>query len=605
MTNEVPMPASPSPHATARQLHVWQEVPRDTAVTCDLAVVGGGLGGVCAAVAAARRGLSVTLIEDTHMLGGQATSSGVSAMDVTFFYEQAIVGYGMWSEITRRIEKVYAEELGRPANVSRYKDESFGPNVIIVERVLTEMIDEAGVRCLRNVDVTAAISSEAKTTLYLTSGHVTARAAIDATEDGSLMAKIGLEHRIGNTQALGVHPPARDPRTVAIQDITQVLVIRKLRDGESIPDHLLMTEPPPRYKDYRGTVARAYPDSPGHQMVHPNGFAGYRGAPDLASDVRYSGSQWEQISRTALNYHNDLALKADYLTSPQARSAYEYEALLKSLAILYYLQSELRQPWVIAEDEGFADGPPHEARFDQLPEYQEMLRHVPLRPYIRESRRILGMETLTGKDIFRIRHNALARWNVDAIAVGTYPPDLHGGRLQENLELDLDEHLVDKPSVWREGPFPIPLGCLVPRRGAGLIAAEKNISASRIAAGAVRLHPTVAATGEAAGVLAALAVTRGVTPRDVPTLAVQVSLLEGGALLAPLRIEGLDPSSEDYVPAVLATCRKLVDTPVVRPDSMTEPYLTIDVATAARRGRMVMDDLDDWRIPIRTATLTA
>ena len=244
MTNEVPPRVGASPHATARQLHVWQETPSDTKITCDLAVVGGGLGGVCAAVAAARRGLSVTLVEDTHMLGGQATTSGVSAMDVTFFYEQAIVGYGMWGEITRRIEKIYAEELRRPANVSRYKDKSFGPNVIIVERVLTEMIEEAGVQCLRNVDVTAAISSEAKTTLYITSGHVTARSVIDATEDGSLIAKIGLEHRIGNTQALGVHPPAKDPRSVAIQDITQVLVIRKLGHGETIPDHLLLTESP-------------------------------------------------------------------------------------------------------------------------------------------------------------------------------------------------------------------------------------------------------------------------------------------------------------------------------------------------------------------------
>ena len=42
--------------------------------TVDLCVVGGGLSGLCAAVAAARHGLKVALMHDRPMLGGNASS---------------------------------------------------------------------------------------------------------------------------------------------------------------------------------------------------------------------------------------------------------------------------------------------------------------------------------------------------------------------------------------------------------------------------------------------------------------------------------------------------------------------------------------------------
>ncbi|WP_176086765.1 FAD-dependent oxidoreductase [Martelella sp. HB161492] len=51
--------------------------PRDLrtlAIEADLVVVGGGLSGVCAAIAAAREGLKVTLVQDRPVLGGNASS---------------------------------------------------------------------------------------------------------------------------------------------------------------------------------------------------------------------------------------------------------------------------------------------------------------------------------------------------------------------------------------------------------------------------------------------------------------------------------------------------------------------------------------------------
>ena len=53
--------------------------PRE--IECDVLVVGGGMGGVAAALAAARRGCRTCLIEETDWLGGQLSAQGVSALD--------------------------------------------------------------------------------------------------------------------------------------------------------------------------------------------------------------------------------------------------------------------------------------------------------------------------------------------------------------------------------------------------------------------------------------------------------------------------------------------------------------------------------------------
>jgi NADPH-dependent 2,4-dienoyl-CoA reductase/sulfur reductase-like enzyme len=50
-------------------------------IECEVLVVGGGTGGVAAALAAVRRGRLVCLVEETDWLGGQLTSQGGLALD--------------------------------------------------------------------------------------------------------------------------------------------------------------------------------------------------------------------------------------------------------------------------------------------------------------------------------------------------------------------------------------------------------------------------------------------------------------------------------------------------------------------------------------------
>src|SRR3546814_13427199 len=66
-----------------------------------------------------------------------------------------------------------------------------------------------------------------------------------------------------------------------------------------------------------------------------------------------------------------------------------------------------------------------------------------------------------------------------------------------------------------------------------LVRSEKNFSQSRLVSGATRLQPITMLTGQAVGVMSALAIEQGVQPRKLNPLAVQLKLLDEGATLIP------------------------------------------------------------------------
>ncbi|MDQ3569497.1 MAG: FAD-dependent oxidoreductase, partial [Actinomycetota bacterium] len=79
--------------------------------------------------------------------------------------------------------------------------------------------------------------------------------------------------------------------------------------------------------------------------------------------------------------------------------------------------------------------------------------------------------------------------------------------------------------------------CLVPRQVDGLLVAGRCISGTHEAHSSYRVTPIAMATGQAAGVCAALAATSGTPPRAVDPGAVQRVLLDQGANLSDLAIE--------------------------------------------------------------------
>jgi glycine/D-amino acid oxidase-like deaminating enzyme len=134
---------------------------------------------------------------------------------------------------------------------------------------------------------------------------------------------------------------------------------------------------------------------------------------------------------------------------------------------------------------------------------------------VRETRRVIGEYKLTGHDILT------ARKFPDAIARGAYPVDIH----------DPEGAGTVLRRVPRGEAYDIPLRCLIPLNTSRLLVAGRCISGTHVAHSSYRIMPIAMATGQAAGVCAALAARSGREPREVPAADVQRELIAQGASL--------------------------------------------------------------------------
>jgi hypothetical protein len=150
--------------------------------------------------------------------------------------------------------------------------------------------------------------------------------------------------------------------------------------------------------------------------------------------------------------------------------------------------------------------------------------HMPQHPYVRESRRIIGVKTLVAGDLTRYEE---AKFFATSVAMGDYFMDLEHGKTADAVEADLDKPGTPKGG----GPFQVPFEVFIPEKVDGFVPAEKNFSQSRVVSGATRLQPITMLTGQAAGTIAALAVKENVQPRQVHAQRVQAALLDSGSTL--------------------------------------------------------------------------
>jgi len=134
---------------------------------------------------------------------------------------------------------------------------------------------------------------------------------------------------------------------------------------------------------------------------------------------------------------------------------------------------------------------------------------------VRETRRIVGDYQLTADDVLS------ARKFEDAIARGAYPVDIHNP--------------TGTGTVLKRLPpgeaYDIPLRSLLPKNADNLIVAGRCISGTHEAHSSYRVMPIVMATGQAAGVTAAIAARRGARPREVSVREIQHELVRQGASL--------------------------------------------------------------------------
>ncbi|MDR1788767.1 MAG: FAD-dependent oxidoreductase [Opitutaceae bacterium] len=202
----------------------------------------------------------------------------------------------------------------------------------------------------------------------------------------------------------------------------------------------------------------------------------------------------------------------------------------RTLGILWFFQNTLGVNW--APDDAEACATPYNLakmrergiRDDLLP----LAAMLPQIPYVREARRLAGVQTLVGRDFYvRAKDGKAARHWASSVAINDYSFDLHG--TEDALEPDLDE----PDPVNGTGPVCVPFGVFIPEKVDGLVPAEKNISQSRLVNGATRLQPSTLLNGQAAGAIAALSALQKTPPRRLNIIAVQTALLASGDTLVP------------------------------------------------------------------------
>lgn len=506
----------------------------------DVVIVGAGSGGCAAAIQAARMGMYVALIEQSDWVGGQMTGAAVCTMDDITFTRT-----GIYREFITKIRKLY-EGWDRNVNVCYWGGDTIAFEPWAGQKVLLEMLKETSRIniILKARPISAKVEKNCVTSAVFEGegGRFTVKAKIfiDATECGDFIPLTGARYRSGN----GISPKINN--SGVIQDITYPAVVKKFEPG-TMPEELRVKQEPKGYSNYlfhfRATIRKDGSTWPGDYPFSVPVHNEYRAIPDPSNQMNIKGddpSSWPNITKTAINWANDYpggnrangtdtpGLSVRFLEDKKYRAEVERAAMLKTLCFIYYMQNELgMEDWSVDDRQGYGGWFSNNWQSSpELAQYSDILKHFPPFPYVRESRRLVGVKTMVIDDA--LRDETLKRTvksKPDSIALGEYPIDIHGALNSENLDKGLNESAIKLPESWGgAGLFQIPFGALIPEKVDGLLAAEKNISVSRIVNGATRLQPVTMLTGQAAGATAALAVKNKTQPRNLRAIDVQTVL---------------------------------------------------------------------------------
>jgi hypothetical protein len=458
----------------------------------EILIAGGGTGGVAAALAAARHGRRVILLEETHWIGGQFTSQGVPPDEHGWIEEFGCTrSYRALREGIRDYYRHYyplRAEYKSKANLNPgngwVSPLCHEPRVslAVMEAMLApyvgsgrlEIWRQATVQSLdvRNDRVHAAMvehEGERKS--------VEADFFLDATELGDLLPLAQCEHESGS--------PGRPSNNQAFSWCFAM----EHHAGE---DHRIGK--PARYEYWREYTPKLTPKWPGPLLSwtvpHPRtmealhyNFAPHNEAPKAFSGL-WSYRRLRDRSMYAPGFFaSDICLVnwplIDYLdgdlitASPEQRAQFLQEAREMSLCVFYWMQQQHHglklAPKVLGTEDGFA-----------------------VAPYIRESRRIQALKTITEEEVSAEHRpgQKLAQSYADSVGIGYYRIDLHPSTGGDNY--------VDVSAL----PFQIPMRGLIPIRLRNLLPACKNVGTTHVTNGCYRLHPVEWNIGEAAALLA-------------------------------------------------------------------------------------------------------
>jgi hypothetical protein len=509
--------------------------PEHRELACDVAIIGGGTGGVAAALGALRNGMRVVLTEETDWIGGQLTAQSVPPDEHPWIESYGCTrSYRAYRNEVRYhyrhhfplTEQARAKRDLNPGNgsVSRLTHEP-KVSVAVLQAMLAPYIHRGE---LTVVYYAAPLGAETHgdriTSVTVTDTRnggraiITAKYFIDATETGELLPLTKTEFVTGSeaqSQTGELHASS-EARPGNVQSFTYSFAMDYL-EGE---DHII--DRPRDYGFWRDYIPRLSPPwtgkllswtcpdprtlRPRQLFFDPRQGASAKGLNlwiyrRIVDPANFAPGTYKSAV-TLVNWpQNDYWLGDLLSASPQQKTKYLECAKQLSLSWLYWMQTDAPRA------DGRAGWKGLRLRKDVVDTADGLAKS----PYIRESRRIQAEFTVAEQHVGReARQKAInegeglkAAIFHDTVGIGYYRLDLHPSTGGDNY--------IDISSL----PFQIPMGALIPKRMENLLPGCKNLGTTHITNGCYRLHPVEWNIGEASGVIAAHAIRLGATPRAI------------------------------------------------------------------------------------------
>ena len=519
-------PANSRPTTSAQSV----DLPEDTAnvTTADVIVYGSTPGGFCAAIAAAREGASVILLEPTNHVGGMNTG-GLSHCDSNQMVRSTLMGlFDEWH--TRVVQDYTNRGLTAPYDVTR-KDQSrwtFEPHVAM--RVTLQMLNEAGVTVLTERYLQSVTKDGPRITSLVTKdGVFSAKVFIDGTYEGDLMAAASVNWTIGregrdeyNESLAGKQYPKQKMNIVGFDDNGKLLPLITTDDGgpeESGDSHIMtysfrlcltddpinripMPKPasydPARFEIVRRALKAAekrigfdlYP-LPGKKLDGNNSIGGQFsigliGGPQGWHSADEAGRRqiWETHKQYTLEFIHFLV--TDAAVPDAIRSRFEKLGLCK----------------------------------DEFAAYD----HFSPALYVRESRRMKGMYVISQKDILESPEK------YDAIAISSFPIDSHDC---QRIALK-DGGVINEGTIFpvrrgnsRQGyAYQVPYRSILPKpEQCNNLLVPVALSCTHVGISSLRIEGAWMVIGQAAGVAAALAAHQNIAVQQLEYSTLRKQLL--------------------------------------------------------------------------------
>lgn len=516
----------------------------------DVLVYSGAPCGIASAITAAREGAKVILIEPEKHVGGLSTS-GINTAETEHMLKWTIGGFAgeFYGRIARHYEETKDTQAPLPPGDRLNTPYFFESSV--AQKVYDDMLKEAGVEIRFGAPVDKVEKDGANiTSITLTNGAtLTAKIFIDASYEGDLMARAGVDYRIGREskaefgeEAAGIRFDKTTRKVRTVDENGNLLPgisgwAKDFKEGDA--------HPAPMNYNFRFTIARdpqlqvPFPKpenyDPKRYTILANWLKERTAAGektrmgDIIDPYKRRNGKFELNNKQAaifsLGHFGGQFEWAD--ASNEKRKEIFDDHMDYSLGLIHFLQNDKAVPGNVRKE---ANGIGlHKDEFQDN-------HHLPYQLYVREARRMRGEYVVRQQDVQDDRRKD------DSIGISSHFIDSHH---VQRLAVSENE-FVNEGRIWRLGyAYQIPYRSLLPKaEQAENLIVPAAASFTHVAFCTLRLESVWMITGHAAGVAAAMAAKDNLTFHNLPVGKLQDRLREQKQVV-------------DFIPGEPEKCDKL------------------------------------------------